>query len=66
MLTILGNDKNHAHTRLNITDLETGRRRKKICYTLEELEFERSNYSGEKYHVEEWRYELCTHEKMAL
>lgn len=66
MLTILGNDKNHAYTRLNITDLETGRQHKKICYTQSELDFERSKVASKKYHVDEWRYELCTHAKMAL
>lgn len=57
MITVFGNDKNHAHTRLNITNLKTGRQHKKICYTSKELEFERSNYSdSQKYHVTEWEY----------
>lgn len=67
MLTILGNDKNHAHTRLNITNLKTGRQHKKICYTQKELEFERSHYSDSKlWHVTEWRYEPCNDLKTAL
>lgn len=59
MLTILGNDKNNAYTRLNITDLKTGRQCKKICYTQEELKFERGNYEDNKrFHITEWEYSL--------
>ncbi|MEG0380076.1 MAG: hypothetical protein RR603_00090 [Kurthia sp.] len=67
MIMVLGNDKNNAYTRLNITNLKTGRQHKKICYTSKELEFERSHYSDSKlWHVTEWRYEPCDDLKTAL
>lgn len=63
----LANDIKESFTELRITNLETRRQHKHICYDYDELVYRRSQYTdSKKWHVEERGYVPCNATKMAL
>lgn len=62
----ISNDIKESFTELRITNLETGRQHKHICYDYDELAYRRGQYTDKKWHVEERRYAPCSAIKMAL
>lgn len=63
----ISNDIKESFTELRITNLETSRQHKHICYDYDELVYRRSQYTDKsKWHVEERGYAPCSETKMAL